>query len=67
MKLRHFGLIFKEQLSILLRLTEFVRDRELSKLSNKAITEKLPAFIKDHRTSFKEGTPNLPYSLPYCL
>ena len=32
-------LIFKGQLSILLRLLEFVRNRELSKLSNKDITE----------------------------
>ena len=38
MKLGH-RLIFKGQLSILLRLLEFVRNRELSKLSNKAIAE----------------------------
>jgi hypothetical protein len=38
-KLGNLRFIFKEQLSILLRLLEFVRNRELSKLSNKAIAE----------------------------
>jgi hypothetical protein len=38
-KLGHLRFIFKGQLSILLRLLEFVRNRELSKLSNKAIAE----------------------------
>jgi hypothetical protein len=54
-KLRHFGLIFKGQLSILLRLTEFVRNRKLSKLSNNAIAELLHALIRD--------APELPCSL----
>jgi hypothetical protein len=45
----------KGQLSILLRLTEFVRDRKLSKLSNKAIAEILHALIRD--------APELPCSL----
>jgi hypothetical protein len=38
-KLGHLRFIFKGQLSILLRLLEFVRNRELLKLSNKAIAE----------------------------
>jgi hypothetical protein len=38
-KLGHLRCIFKGQLSILLRLLEFVRNRKLSKLSNKAIAE----------------------------
>jgi hypothetical protein len=38
-KLGHLRFIFKGQLSILLRLLEFVRNRELSKLSNKDIAE----------------------------
>jgi hypothetical protein len=38
-KLGHLRFIFKGQLSILLRLLEFVRNREFSKLSNKAIAE----------------------------
>jgi hypothetical protein len=38
-KLGLLRFIFKGQLSILLRLLEFVRNRELSKLSNEAIAE----------------------------
>jgi hypothetical protein len=38
-KLGHLRFIFQGQLSILMRLIEFVRNRELSKLSNKAIAE----------------------------
>jgi hypothetical protein len=38
--------IFKGQLSILLRLTEFVGDRKISELSNKVIAETSHALIR---------------------
>jgi hypothetical protein len=66
-KKRHPGLIFKGQLSILLRLTEFVLNRNLSKLSSKTVPKYPHPGHGYPRTGRGESNGRAHYGLTYRI